>query len=912
MKKCFLLLLLTAIHIGVYCQNNKPVLRVTDLICEYQSNPTGLETKTPQFSWKIQSDKRNAIQKSYRILVASSKNLLDKNKGDMWDAISVSSENTFLAYKGKPLKSHQKFFWKVKVSDNHGNESNWSAGSHWTMGILDQKEWTAKWITDGVERNTLVNTNKGDKVVKSLRRNYLPVSYMRKDIKIEKKITKAVAYISAFGLYEASINGRRCGNDNFTPGWSQYDKRVYYNSYDVTNLITEGKNTLAATVGDGWYVQRHGGESIGFLMQLNITYNDGTSQSFGTDKSWKVTNDTPLRMSDIFNGEAYESKKEIPGWKNSDFNDATWANAIEVDKSTVIKTSYYGGPIRKIMKIEPVSITETKSGSLIFNFGQNFSGWARFKLKKQINNKIELKYAEAMNPDGSLYTENLRTAQNKDIYSPKGVAGEEWEPMFTYRGFQYIEVKGCNKDDIALSGIVMHSDLKRTGFFECGDQRINKLYNGILWSQRSNFFDVPTDCPQRDERMGWTGDMQVFQKTASYNMDIGAFTSRWLLALNDGQSKEGGYADFAPLHDLYGTAGWADAGLISPITQYKMYGDKAILEKWYINMSRYIDYTVAQSSGFIRKPSCWPGDWLSVNAPLSEGIITNMYFAYSAHLMSEIAGILGKKADSLKYEVLFQNIKSAYIKKYIDENNTIEGNTQTSYILSLAFDLVDQKDRAVSFQKLIERIQERDYHVSTGFLGVKHLFEVLTEFDRSDVAYRLLKQDTYPGWLYNVSKGANTIWEAWDTWKPGVGWQDHSLNHFNFGAVGEWMYSGMGGIKPLEPGFRKISIEPQIDKEIKFVNASYNSIQGKIVSNWLIENNTLSIKMEIPANTSANVTLPINPKLKYTITESGKSIIKDGFVLSKSNDAYQSQIAEKKVKFAIGSGIYNFKISYSK
>jgi alpha-L-rhamnosidase len=411
--------------------------------------------------------------------------------------------------------------------------------------------------------------------------------------------------------------------------------------------------------------------------------------------------------------------------------------------------------------------------------------------------------------------------------------------------------------------------------------------------------------------MGWTGDMQVFQKTAAYNMNIGAFTSRWLLALNDGQSKEGGYADFAPLHDLFGTAGWADAGIICPLTQYKMYGDKRILEKWYTNMARYIDYTVAQSSGFIRKPSCWPGDWLSVNAPMSESIITNMYFAYSANLMSEIAGVLDKEEDSLKYGTLFKNIKAAYIKKYINENNVIEGNTQTSYILSLAFDLVKQEDRAVSFQKLLERIQERDYHVSTGFLGVKHLFDVLTQFERSDVAYRLLKQDSYPGWLYNVSKGANTIWEAWDTWKPGVGWQDHSLNHFNFGAVGDWMYSGMGGIKPLEPGFRKILIEPQIDTAIKFVNATYNSIQGPIVSNWRIQKNIFSIQVEIPANTNANIILPVNPGMQYTITESGKEIFKNGALLSKTGDLYHALVIGNKVRFVVGSGRYHFNIAYA-
>jgi alpha-L-rhamnosidase len=790
----------------MYANNKSVLLSVKNLTCEYQANPVGITTVTPRFSWQVLALKRNTVQITYNILVATSPMLLKNNIADVWESKTVkTSVNTFVIYHGKKLLSHDRYYWKVMVTDNYGNKSPWSDVAEWTMGILDESEWKAKWINDGLKRNTLVrDTIKWGRTINKYHRSFLPVAYMRKSIAITKPVKHAWAYVSAFGLYEVSINGLRCGTDYFTPGWSQYDKRVFYQTYDVTKLLQKNENTLSAIVGDGWYVQRHNGDTLKFLMQLHIEYQDGTTKVFGTDDTWKVSNNTPLIKTDIFDGETYDSGKEIENWNTNGFNDTNWKHAKESNAVDVIKTAYYGEPIRKQQEIKPVSVNELGNGDLLFNFGQNFAGWARLTLKRKITSSIQLQYAEALTPSGEVFTKNLRSAKNHDSYIPKGLDGEEWEPLFTYRGFQYVQVKGCKKEDIELTGIVLHSDVKRTGYFECGDSMINKLYQSILWSQRSNFFEVPTDCPQRDERMGWTGDMQVFQKTGIYNMNIGAFTARWLTSLNDGQSSKGGYADFAPLHDLYGTAGWADAGIICPLMQYKMYGDKQLLQTWYNNMVKYIDLTYNQSKNYIRDPSCWPGDWLNVNAPLSESIVTNMYFGYSVKLMAEIAAILNKKEDAEKYTALFNNIKQAFTKKFINANGTIEGNTQTSYTLSMAFDLVDSSKRAVTFAKLIEQIAARDYHISTGFLGVKHFFEVLSENGRSDIAYRVLKQQTYPGWLFNITQGANTIWESWNTWKPGEGWQDFSLNHFNFGAVGEWLYSNVAGIQPQEAGFKKI------------------------------------------------------------------------------------------------------------
>ncbi len=908
---CRLLLITVLLYTATADAKGQPVaLFVTNPTCEYQNNPVGITTLTPRFSWQLSAVKQNTLQKAYRILVATSSSVLKNNKADVWDSkIVKTAQNTFIMYAGKKLQSHKKYYWKVMVTDNYGNQSAGNT-AEWTMGILNESEWKAKWINDGLQRNKLVgDTIKWGRKFDNYRRSFLPVAYMRKSISINKEIKKAWAYISAFGLYEVSINGKRCGNDYFTPGWSQYDKRIFYQTYDVTTLLRKNENTLGAIVGDGWYVQRHYGDTIKFLMQLHVEYKDGTTKIFGTDDSWKVTNNTPLIKTDIFDGETYNAVKEIKNWNTNGFNDNNWKNATASNNVDVIKTAYYGEPIRKQEEIKPIAITELGNGDLLFNFGQNFTGWARLTLKNKVSSAIQLQYAEALNPAGEVFTKNLRFAKNNDQYLPKGVEGEAWEPLFTYRGFQYVQVKGCKKEDIELSGIVLHSDVERTGYFECGDSMINKLYHSIIWSQRSNFFGVPTDCPQRDERMGWTGDMQVFQKTGIYNMNIGAFTSRWLTSLNDGQSSEGGYADFAPLHDLYGTAGWADAGIICPLMQYKMYGDKQLMQTWYSNMAKYIDYTVNQSTDFIRKPSCWPGDWLSVNAPMSESIVTNMYFGYSAKLMAEIAAILHKENDAEKYMALFKNIKQAFIKKFVGANDTIEGNTQTSYTLSLAFNLVDSSKRVITFDKLIEQIAARDYHISTGFLGVKHFFEILSENGRSDVAYRLLKQKTYPGWLYNISKGANTIWESWDTWKPDEGWQDFSLNHFNFGAVGEWLYSNVAGIQPGAPGFKKIIIQPKIDSGIQYAKASYQSIQGKILSSWKIKKNTISFKIEIPANTKASIVLPIDAAKNFTLFQSGKMVMKNG--QSFMQNGFTKAKEGNAIVWETGSGKYDFKIIYN-
>lgn len=885
-------------------------LSAIQLKCEYQRNPVGIETLSPRFSWQLLSVKNNTFQASYRILVASTITLLNNNSADIWDSKKVkSAQNTFLEYGGKALKSHQKYFWKVMITDNYGNESEWSKIAEWTMGILEETAWKAKWINDGLQRNRLVgDTIKWGRKFDNYRRNFLPVAYMRKSILINKEVKRAWAYISALGLYEVFINGKRCGNDYFTPGWSQYDKRIFYQTYDLTKMLQKNTNTIGAIIGDGWYVQRHYGDTAKFLMQIHIEFKDGTSTVIGTDHSWKVTNNTPLLKTDIFEGETYDASKEIKNWNTNGFDDSKWTNALESKDVSVIKSAYYGEPIRKQETIKPVSVTELSNGELLFNFGQNFTGWAKLKLKNKITETIQLQYAEALDPNGNVFTKNLRSAKNFDSYLPNGIAGESWEPMFTYRGFQYIQVKGCKKEDIELTGMVLHSNIERSGNFECGDTMMNKLFNSIIWSQRSNFFEVPTDCPQRDERMGWTGDMQVFQKTAIYNMNIGAFTSRWLTSLNDGQSKEGGYADYAPLHDLYGTAGWADAGIICPLMQYKMYGDKQLLQTWYSNMAKYIDYTVNQSADYIRNPSCWPGDWLSVNAPMSESIVTNMYFGYSAKLMAEIATILQYPNDAQKYTDLFKHIKAAFNKKFIGVNDTIEGNTQTSYTLSLAFDLVDSTKRAITFDKLLAQIAARDYHISTGFLGVKHFFEVLSENGRSDVAYRLLKQQTYPGWLYNISKGANTIWESWDTWKPGEGWQDFSLNHFNFGAVGEWLYSNVAGIQLGEAGFKKIIIQPKIDTSLKYAKASYESIQGPIFSSWKMQGNQVNFKIKIPSNTTANIVLPVDTTRKFSIYQTDKMQVNIGKILPESKLKNALQTGGYEV--TVGSGNYDFEIIY--
>jgi len=551
--------------------------------------------------------------------------------------------------------------------------------------------------------------------------------------------------------------------------------------------------------------------------------------------------------------------------------------------------AYPGVTVKKTQEIIPVSRTEPKPGVFVFDMGQNFAGWTRLKVKGKAGDKITLRFAEWLNPDGTIYIKNLRGARCTDAYICRGGGVEIWQPHFTFHGFQYVEVTGYPSEPPmeAITGIVVHSDMPKIGSFKCSDEMVNQLYSNITWSQRSNFIEIPTDCPQRDERMGWTGDAQLFLRAATYNMDVAAFFTKWLVDLEDAQLSNGAFPNVAPrVVNMKGAgAAWADAGVICPWTIYNVYADTRVIEKHYNSMQKWIKYMKGHSKNLLRPAEGW-GDHGSIGSKTPKDVIATAYFAHSTHLLSQAAVVLGKTQDAKEYNKLFEQIKQAFNKAYVSDDSRIKGDTQTCYLLALWFDLLPPDKRQAAAKRLVEKIKDKDWHLSTGIVGLAYLVPTLTQTGYTDVAYRLLMQVTYPSWGYTIKHGATTIWERWDSWTKEKGFQSpgmNSFNHYAFGSVGQWMFSTIAGIDTDGPGYKKIIIRPRPGGGLTYARAEFMSMHGLIKSDWKIENNTFKLDVTIPANTTATVYIPSSSA--ENITESGKPADKvDGVEFIRTTD----------------------------
>jgi alpha-L-rhamnosidase len=737
-----------------------------------------------------------------------------------------------------------------------------------------------------------------------------PPSYLRKTFSVEKPIKRAVVYVSALGLYELHINGKRVGEDYFAPGWTDYLMRVYYQTYDVTGLIKEGGNAIGAILADGWYAgyvgfgkkREHYGSKPRLFVQLEIEYADGGMQTVITDNSWKATHGPHLEA-DFLMGETYDARKEMTGWAQDGFDDSNWHTVAVTDKVQGRLQSYPGVTVQKILEIKPKKLTEPQKSVYVFDMGQNFAGWARLKVKAEAGTKLVLRFAEMLNPDGTIYTTNLREARCTDTYITSGRGEEIWEPRFTYHGFRYVEVTGYPGQPPldAITGVVVHSNTPQVGSFECSNPRVNQLYKNIVWGQRSNFIEVPTDCPQRDERLGWTGDAQIFIRTATYNMDVAAFFTKWLVDLEDAQSKEGAFPDVAPRKVAMGDGvpAWGDAGVICPWTIYQVYGDRRVIEKHYESMKKWIAYLQKNSDNLLRRAYGY-GDWVSIGSDTPKDVIATAYFAYSTRLLSEMAAAIGKMEDAKKYQELFEQIKQAFNKAYVSDAARIKGDTQTCYCMGLYFDLLPNEKRQRATGYLVEDVRKHDWHLTTGFVGLSYLLPALTETGNLDVAYRLLNQDTFPSWGYSIKNGATTIWERWDGWTEQKGFQDpgmNSFNHYAFGSVGRWLFGTVAGIDTDGPGYKRIRIEPKPGGGITDARASYRSIYGKIVSDWKIKNGEFTLSVTIPANTMATVYVP---------AKDAESVTEGDLPASKAKAVRLLRMDNGKAVFAVGSGQYRF------
>lgn len=670
------------------------------------------------------------------------------------------------------------------------------------------------------------------------------------------------------------LNGQKVGNEVLAPGWSDYRKRTQVVSCDVTNLLQPGANTWGAILGDGWFCghllwkseRNHYGKHPQLLARLDIELTNGRKIRVGTDREWELRNG-PISSSDIYNGETFDARREIPLWCSPSGRSTGWRPADVFPAYRGILQPKINEPIRVTQTIRPEKISEPQPGQYIFDFGQNLSGVCRLKIKGNRGQTITLRFAEMLQADGTLYRANLRTARATDTYTCRGSGVEEWTPRFTFHGFRYVEVGGLHSkpDADLLTALVLHSDLHPTGRFRCSKPILNRLNENIRWGLRGNFLDVPTDCPQRDERLGWTGDAQVFIGTAAFHYDIREFFHKWMHDLVDGQRKDGAFPDVAPnLLPSFGNAAWADAGIICPWKIFWHYGDKSILQECYPAMVRWIEYQEKTSHNLLRPTTAY-GDWLAIdavtpqNAPVPCDLVGTAYFAHTTQLMEKIATVLGRKADALGFRRLHERIVQAFQRAYVTPDGHVVGHCQTGYLLALSFDLLPPQIRPKAFGYLVGLIEARDWHLTTGFVGTPLLCPVLTRFGRTDIAYRLLLQDTYPSWLYTIKNGATTMWERWNSYtkENGFGPVDmNSFNHYAYGAIGEWMYGVIGGIRPLAPGFKKILFAPEPGGGLQKAETSLETPHGRARCSWKLSGKNLAISLTVPAGTSARLELP--------------------------------------------------------
>jgi alpha-L-rhamnosidase len=727
-----------------------------------------------------------------------------------------------------------------------------------------------------------------------------PVPYLRHGFRLGKPVASARLYVSALGLYEAHINGRRVGNDDFTPGWTDYNKRVQYQTYDVTSMLRQGDNAIGALLGDGWYAGNIGfagthvyGRQPWFLGQLRVDFTDGTSQTVGTDGSWK-TAAGPLRSSDIYMGETYDARAEQPGWDGAAFDDHTWQPATvntDVQPNLVAQA---GPPVRVDTVLKPVKRTEPKPGVFVFDLGQNMVGWNRLTVSGPAGTTVTLRNAEVLNADGTIYTANLRGAADTDHYTLKGGGTETYEPRFTYRGYRYVEVTGYPGTPglDAVAGVVAHADAPPNGTLTTSDPLVNQIQHNIVWGQKGNFFSVPTDCPQRDERLGWTGDIAAFAPTSTFNMDADTFLAKFTTDLADDQTPDGAFTDVAPAVTAgSGTAGWGDAGVIIPYTLWQRYGDLQVVRDRYPAMRKWIDYLKAHSTGLIR-PAQGYGDWLNVGDDTPLDLIGTAYFAHSVDLVAQMADGIGDHTAAAGYRTLWGQIRDAFDAKYVKADGTVGTGSQTAYVLALSDGLLPGAQAGPAADRLVANIAAHGGHLTTGFLGTGELLPTLTRTGHNDVAYRLLQQTTFPSWGYEIGKGATTIWERWDGIRTDGTFNDpgmNSFNHYGLGSVGDWMYQNVGGIAPAAPGYRRVVVRPRPGGSLTWASARYRSDYGDITSHWTASHGRFSLAVTVPVGTTAEVWVPAGRTGQVT---------RDGATLSRTRDG--------NAVFTVGSGTWHF------
>jgi alpha-L-rhamnosidase len=859
----------------IACAEKETLASAEDLsISEGFKNPIGFYDANPTFSWKLPVIENIKSQSAYQIVVATSKDLLPDN-ADLWDSKKQDTDQSvWVKYEGKLLQSRQKVYWQVKYWNQDGVVSAWSEIQHFELGLLSNKDWQAQWI--GLD-------TKKEKVMGSQENIIHRPQYLRKGFELSNDVASARLYITAKGVFDVAINGEDVSNDVMPPGYTPYKERIETITYDVTDLIESGQNTIGIEVAAGWHSGRLGWmktywldtETPKALCQLELTMKDASKEVIISDASWKGTTNGPIRVSEIYDGEIYDANLEMPNWTTNNFNDTNWesVSAFPISDDISLEPKRHTTAKNKI-ELATKQVVE-KDGAVIFDLKQNMVGVPVVKVPMKKGQILKMRFAEMLSPDGTFYTDNYRTAQSTNYYTASEDGVVEWMPKFTFHGFRYVELSGFDTSKEPskdwVTGLVQYSDFDENGTFTSSHEKLNQLQSNIVWGLRGNFFDIPTDCPQRDERMGWTADAQVFGPTSIFNADVYKFWASWLQSVRESQFENGGIPWVVPdvLFNNKVSAGWGDVCTIIPWKIYYRTGDKKILEENFEMMKGWVAHHEATSKDYISSMGGF-ADWLQPlpengnnKGDTSHSLIGTAFFAHSAKLTAQTAGVLGKTDEQAKYEALFESVAHAFEKEFFDETGKVSGvsETQTSYLLGLAFGLLSEDKQANAKKHLLETIEAADNHLRTGFLGTPLLSQVLDETGEIDLMYKLLFNETYPSWFYSINQGATTIWERWNSYSKEEGFNPmsmNSLNHYAYGAIGEWMYERIAGIAPLEAGYKSIRIAPEPRQPLTSASASVNTPYGKVSSSWEVVNNEFQLEVVVPPNTTAKVSIPAN------------------------------------------------------
>jgi alpha-L-rhamnosidase len=879
----------------------------SNLRCEYLANPAAIDVLQPRFSWVLEHTERGQGQTAYQLLVATQIEISRQDKGDQWDSGRVASENSVqVAYNGKPLESGRTYYWKVRYWDKQSKMSPYSEVARYEMGLLSRQEWKGQWIGGGG-------------------------NLLRKEFSLPGRVMRARAYITALGYYELRINGEKVGDAVLDPAWTTYNKRVLYSTYDVTDCLRQGANALGVMLGGGW-ATLHGSYAMpikayydapALLLQVNIELEDGRQVSLVSDGTWKTTQG-PIIEDNIFDGEIYDARLEVPGWDRPAFDDSVWQSARVVPGSQGILSAQMMPPIRVVDDIIPVAMTNPAPGVYVYDMGQNFSGWARLRVSGPRGNEVTLRFSELLYDNGMINRENLRGAKSRDTYLLRGEGVETYEPRFTYHGFRYVELTGFPGTPglDTLRGRVVHSAVEPTGSIVFSKPLLNQIQRMIRWSQQSNLFGIPTDCPQRDERMGWLGDAQVTAEEAMLNFDLAAFYTNFIRDIRDTQDESGTIPDTVPHKwgERPAEPAWGTAYPLLCWYMYEQYADRRILEDNYEGLRRYVDYLRTRAPDHVLHFGSYGGmgDWVALELTSPEYVSTAYYY-WDVQILSKVAAILGKQDDAQSYGQLGVQIREAFNRTFFNaQTQTYAGGTQTAQAMALYLDLASKEQKIpVAFNLYRDILYYNNTHMTTGIIGTKYLLPVLTRLGYADLAYDLATQTTYPSWGYMIAHGATALWELWQSKEgPSMNSQDHAM----FGSIGAWFYQALAGINidPKGAGYRRILIQPQMTRDLTSVSATVETVRGPVTSSWTHFPGSITLDVTIPVGSDATIVIPTDTDWTSVVVREGDRVVweKGKYIegvpgvkgaSGGGEDVPPLAVRAQAIVLEVGSGQYSFK-----